>query len=69
MLKEVTRLIYLYYTIPYVSAPATEVLFILTSYPSPPHGKWWPAVLLLPRSSAASTEGTLTPHLNIGVDC
>ena len=45
MFKEVTKLGYLDSTIPDVSAPVTEVLFILTENPSPPHRRWWRAVI------------------------
>ena len=68
MLKVVTILRYLDSPILATSAPAAEVLFILTADPSPPYGRWWPTLLPPPQNSADSMEGALTPNFHPGVD-
>ena len=68
LLKEVNILRYLDSPILDVSYPVAEVLFILNTNPSPLHGRWWTAVILIPGISKASTEVTLTPYYNIWVD-
>ena len=69
LLKEVTRLSYLDSTTPLVIAPVAEVLFILTANPSPQWDRLGRAVIPIPWSSIASTEGILKPYLDFGVYC
>ena len=68
MLKELNGLTYLDYPISDILDPTAEVYFILDADPFPLRGRCWPAVLPIPRISSDSTEGTLTPYFNIGVD-
>ena len=68
ILKEVMILIYLDSPIPELSAPVDEVSFMRTAYPSPLRGRWRPAIIPLHLISKASTEETLTPYFNLGVD-
>ena len=47
MYKEVTKFRDLYSTIPEVSDPVADILFILNAKPSPTRGRWWRALITL----------------------